>query len=159
MNILYGNNQPKKRLYENFLDDINPKIAREIPEDERLPEDLPPDDADELAEDYMLKESPESDREIEQIYQDMNQVLSNQKQMMGALRNINNYVDDSKASMRRKYGESKEESSYLNYITENCDEVDLDEAKTADPSALGAELEEIKQDLEDFGPEGDYLFL
>ena len=27
MNILYGNNQPKKRLYENFLDDINPKIA------------------------------------------------------------------------------------------------------------------------------------
>ena len=39
MNILYGNNQPKKRLYENFLDDINSKIVREIPEDERLPED------------------------------------------------------------------------------------------------------------------------
>ena len=157
MNILYGNNQPKKRLYENFLDDINPKIVREIPEDERLPEDLPPDDADELAEGYMLKESPESDKEIEQIYRDMNQVLGNQKQMMGALKNINDYVNDSKTSMRSKYGEELEESPYLDYLADDeVKEENLTEAKTADPSALGAELEDIQQDLEDFGPEGFY---
>lgn len=51
MNILYGNNRGKKKLYESFLDDVNEKIVDE------LPEDLPPDDAEEISEGYWLKES------------------------------------------------------------------------------------------------------
>jgi hypothetical protein len=195
MNILYGNNRGKKKLYESFLDDVNEKIVDD------LPEDLPPDDAEDISEGYWLKEDidPRTEEEIHQIYQDMNEVTRNQKDIARAVSNINDFINDYRKRKYSKYesvnpddetklnecGEYepiaedtiKQDGKWVNKGKEGTHgefktkkEADaqrkamfargykegINEGATKDPTGLGAELEEIEDLYNEFGPEGFY---
>ena len=147
MNILYGNNRGKKKLYESFLDDVNEKIVDD------LPEDLPPDDAEDISENYWLKESTEEFLDDET---NLNECGEYGPIAEDTVKQGDKWVNKGKEGTHGEFKTKKEADAQRKAMFARGYKEGINEGATKDPTGLGAELEEIEDLYNEFGPEGFY---